>query len=123
MAINKPDVKDGIDVLSKVGGFEIGGLTGVVIGAAANGCAVVIDGLNTTASALIANAIHPMCKEYMFASHLSGEPAHIIALNLLNLKPCVDMKVRLGEAIGASVVMEMLGCGTKLLNKMSVDKE
>ena len=94
-----------------------------MIGAAANGCAVVIDGLNTTASALIANAIHPMCKEYMFASHLSGEPAHIIALNLLNLKPCVDMKVRLGEAIGASVVMEMLGCGTKLLNKMSVDIE
>ena len=123
LAINKPDVKDGIDVLSKVGGFEIGGLTGVVIGAAANGCAVVIDGLNTTASALIANAIHPMCKEYMFASHLSGEPAHIIALNLLNLKPCVDMKVRLGEAIGASVVMEMLDCGTKLLNRMSVDKE
>ena len=123
LAINKPDVQDGIDVLSKVGGFEIGGLTGVVIGAAANGCAVVIDGLNTTASALIANAMHPMCKEYMFASHLSGEPAHIIALNLLNLQPCVDMKVRLGEAIGASVVMEMLDCGTKLLKRMSVDKE
>lgn len=118
LEINNPDITDGVDVLAKVGGFEIGALAGVVLGAAINKCPVVIDGLNTTASALIANAINPLCKEYIFSSHLSGEPAHIKALDLLNLKPCVDMKVCLGEAIGASVVMELLTCGTKILQNL-----
>lgn len=118
LELNKPDARDGLDVLAKVGGFEIGALAGVVLGCAANRCAVVIDGLNTTAAALIANAIHPLSKEYMFASHLSGEPAHIIALRHLNLEACLDMGVRLGEAIGASVVVDMLEVSSKLLNNM-----
>ncbi|MDF2570790.1 MAG: cobT 2 [Sporomusa sp.] len=118
LAINKPDARDGLDVLAKVGGFEIGALAGVVLGCAANRCAVVIDGLNTTAAALIANAIHPLSKEYMFASHLSGEPAHIIALRQLNLEACLDMGVRLGEAIGASMVVDMLQVSIKLLNNV-----
>ena len=105
---NRPNPQDGLDVLSKIGGFEIGALAGVVLGAAANRCAVIIDGLNTTAAALIAHALQPICREYVFASHLSGEPGHIIALNRLGLKPCVDMGVRLGEAIGASLVIDML---------------
>lgn len=114
LAVNKPDAKDGLDVLAKVGGFEIGALAGVVLGCAANRSAVVIDGLNTTAAALIANAIHPVSKEYMFASHLSGEPAHIIALRYLTLEACLDMGVRLGEAIGASVAIDVLKAGIKL---------
>ncbi len=118
LAINQPDAGDGIDVLSKVGGFEIGALAGVVLGCAANHCAVVIDGLNTTAAALIANAIQPLSKEYMFASHLSGEPAHIIALGHLNLEACLDMGVRLGEAIGASVVIDMLTATVNMLNNL-----
>lgn len=119
LAVNRPNAEDGIDVLAKVGGFEIGALAGVVLGAAANRCGVVIDGLNTTAAALIANAIHPMSKEYIFASHLSGEPAHIIALRFLNLEACLDMGVRLGEAIGASMVMDMLAVSIKMLNHMA----
>lgn len=119
LAINQPNKEDGIDVLAKVGGFEIGALAGVVLGAAANRCAVVIDGLNTTAAALIAHSIHPLSREYMFASHLSGEPAHIIALNHLNLKACLDMGVRLGEAIGASVVVNMLSVSINMLNNMA----
>ena len=115
LEINRPDIKDGIDVLAKVGGFEIGALVGVILAAAANSCPVIIDGLNTTASALIAQAMHKNAKDYMFASHLSGEPAHIIALNKLGLQPCLDMKVRLGEAIGASIVMEMLTGITEVL--------
>lgn len=115
LEVNKPDAKDGLDVLAKVGGFEIGALAGVVLGCAANRCAVVIDGLNTTAAALIANAIHPESKEYIFASHLSGEPAHIIALRHLELEACVDMGIRLGEGIGASVVIDMLKAAIKLL--------
>jgi nicotinate-nucleotide--dimethylbenzimidazole phosphoribosyltransferase len=119
LEVNNPDAADGIDVLAKVGGFEIGALAGVVLGAAANKCAVIIDGLNTTAAALIANAIHPMSKDYMFASHLSGEPAHILALRFLNLEACVDMGVRLGEAIGASVVVDMLTISVKMVNNMA----
>lgn len=118
LALNKPNTQDGLDVLAKVGGFEIGALAGVVLGCAANRCAVVIDGLNTTAAALIANAINPLCKEYIFASHLSGEPAHIIALSHLHLEACLDMGVRLGEAIGASVAIDMLQAAIKLLNTL-----
>ena len=121
LEINQPNAEDGIDVLAKVGGFEIGALAGVILGCAANRCGVVIDGLNTTAAALIANAIHPMSKQYMFASHLSGEPAHIVALRFLKLEACLDMGVRLGEAIGASMVMDMLTVSTKMLKTMSTN--
>jgi len=116
--LNKPEREDGIDVLAKVGGFEIGALAGVVLGAAANRCAVVVDGLNTTAAAMIADAIHPLSRKYMLASHLSGEPAHIKALEYLELSPCLDMGVRLGEAIGASVVVEMLKMSVKAFGSM-----
>ncbi|MCE5284962.1 MAG: nicotinate-nucleotide--dimethylbenzimidazole phosphoribosyltransferase [Pelosinus sp.] len=114
---NTPDSKDGLDVLSKVGGFELGALAGIIIGAAKENCAVMLDGLNTTAAALIAYAICPKTKEYLFASHLSGEPAHKAALQILGLTPCVYMGIRLGEAIGASVVVDMLTASVKLLHK------
>jgi nicotinate-nucleotide--dimethylbenzimidazole phosphoribosyltransferase len=117
LAVNQPNPSDGIDVLAKVGGFELGALAGVVLGAAANRCAVVIDGLNTTAATLIAAAIQPVCKQYLFASHLSAEPAHRFALKLLDLKPCVDMGVRLGEAIGASIVVDMLAAIANAIEK------
>ncbi|HEY3424583.1 MAG TPA: nicotinate-nucleotide--dimethylbenzimidazole phosphoribosyltransferase [Negativicutes bacterium] len=123
LAVNKPDPQDGVDVLAKVGGFEIGALAGVVLGAAANRCMVVIDGLNTTAATLIAYAIAPMIKDYILPSHLSGEPAHIIALQLLGLEPFVDMGLRLGEAIGASLVMDMLDVSIKMLNNMATFEE
>jgi nicotinate-nucleotide--dimethylbenzimidazole phosphoribosyltransferase len=118
LAVNKPCATNGIDVLAKVGGFEIGALAGVILGAAANRCAVVVDGLNTTAAAMIADAVQPICRQYLFSSHLSGEPAHIYALGQLELEPCVDMGVRLGEAIGASVVVEMLKMSVKMVAAM-----
>lgn len=123
LTVNQPDAADGIDVLAKVGGFEIGALAGVILGSAAQRCAVVIDGLNTTAAALIANAIHPLSRDYILASHLSAEPAHTIALKLLNLEACVDMGIRLGEAIGASVVVDMLSISVKVLNNMATFAE
>ena len=118
LAVNNPNPQDGLDVLAKVGGFELGALAGVILGSAANRCAVVIDGLNTTAAALIANAIEPLSKEYMFASHLSGEPAHIIALRHLQLEACLELGVRLGEGIGASMVVDMLYIAIKMLNNL-----
>ena len=119
LTVNQPNVQDGIDVLAKIGGFETGALAGVILGAAANKCPVVIDGLNTTAAALIAHAIEPLSKHYIFPSHLSGEPAHVIALKWLGLQACIDMGIRLGEAIGASVVMEMLTISIKMYNEMA----
>ena len=119
IACNQPDRKDGIDVLAKVGGFEIGALAGVVLGAAANRCAIVVDGLNTTAAAMIAEAVAPLCRQVLFSSHLSGEPAHVHALGHLGLEPCVDMGVRLGEAIGASVVVEMLKMSVGMFAELS----
>ncbi len=113
--LNRPDAANGIDVLAKVGGFELGVLAGVVLGCAANSCAVILDGSNTTAAALIAYAIAPLSREYMFASHLSAEPAHLRSLRHLGLEACVRMGVGLGEAIGASVVMDLLKLGCSLL--------
>jgi nicotinate-nucleotide--dimethylbenzimidazole phosphoribosyltransferase len=76
LAVNRPDPADGLDVLAKIGGFEIGGLAGVILGAAAHRCLVVIDGLNASAAALIATTLSPDARQYIMASHLSAEPAH-----------------------------------------------
>lgn len=116
LAVNRPCGADGLDVLAKVGGFELGTLAGVVLGAAAHRCLVVIDGLNTTAGALVAQGLHPLSSRYLLASHLSGEPAHIIALRQLGLEACVDLGIRLGEAIGASLVVDMLQMGLAVLH-------
>jgi nicotinate-nucleotide--dimethylbenzimidazole phosphoribosyltransferase len=116
LTINQPNPQDGLDVLAKIGGFETGVLAGVILGAAAHRCMVVIDGLNTTAAALIAHSLNPMIVHYLVPSHLSGEPAHVIALKHLGLKACIDMGIRLGEAIGASLVVDMLGVSIKMLN-------
>lgn len=115
LTINQPNPQDGLDVLAKLGGFETGVLAGVILCAAANRCVVVIDGLNTTAAALIAHALNPMIASYLVPSHLSGEPAHRIALKLLGLEASIDMGIRLGEAIGASLVIDMLNASIKML--------
>lgn len=119
LAINQPDPKDGIDVLAKVGGFELGCLTGIILGAAAHRTLVVIDGFNAGAAALIANALNPLSKHYIMSSHLSAEPAHLKMLDLLNLEPYIDMGMRLGEASGASLGMTLLDAAIKILAEMS----
>lgn len=123
LAVNKPDIRDGIDVLAKVGGFEIGGLAGVILGAAANRCMVVIDGFNASAAGLIANALAPASKQYMLASHLSAEQAHTKMLELLGLEAYIDMGLRLGEATGASLAMDLLDVSIKMLNEMATFAE
>lgn len=122
LAVNRPDRRDGLDVLAKVGGFEIGTLAGVVLGAAAHRCMVMIDGLNTTAAALIAYAIHPLARHYLAPSHLSGEPAHRTALNYLGLAPMLDLGVKLGEAIGASFVVKKLDFAVQMLETIQTGR-
>lgn len=98
--LNAPDAKDGLDVLAKVGGTEIGGIAGLVLGAAAHKKPVVIDGLISTAGALIACTIAPATKDYIFAAHNSVEKGHRVMLAAMGLTPILDLSMRLGEGTG-----------------------
>lgn len=105
---NRPDPADGLDVLMKVGGFEIGCIAGIILGAAAHQAFVVVDGFNTGAAALIAQALAPLAPQYLMGSHLAAEPAHRAMLEKLGLTPYMDMKFRLGEATGSSIAVNLL---------------
>jgi nicotinate-nucleotide--dimethylbenzimidazole phosphoribosyltransferase len=115
LALHRPDPDDPIDVLAKVGGFEIGGLAGLVIGAAAAGIPVVCDGLIATAGALIACELAPAAKNYLFASHRSVEVGHAFMHERLGVEPLLDMRFRLGEGTGAAVAMELIDASTRVL--------
>jgi len=119
LKVNKPNPKDGIDILSKVGGFEVGGLAGVILAAAANRVPVVIDGFISGAAALIAYTLEEKVKDYMIAAHCSVERGHKIALEFLGLKPVLDLNLRLGEGTGAALAMNIVEAGTKILNEMA----
>ena len=123
LALNKPDPEDPLDVLSKVGGFEIGGLAGLVIGAAAHGIPVVCDGLISTAGAVIACKLAPPAQNYLFASHNSVEVGHRFMLNHLNLAPLLDLGFRLGEGTGAALAMELIDAATRVLCEIRTFEE
>ncbi len=115
IALHQPDKSDPIDVLAKVGGFEIGGLAGLVIGAAKHGIPVICDGLISTAGALIACGIAPGARDYLFASHRSVEVGHAFMHRHLKLEPLLDLRFRLGEGTGAALAMELLDASTRIL--------
>jgi nicotinate-nucleotide--dimethylbenzimidazole phosphoribosyltransferase len=119
IAINAPDAADAIDVLAKVGGFEIAFLTGVALGAAASGAICVLDGYPTTAAALVAAAIAPASVDYMLASHQSAEPGHRVALEHLGLRPLLDLQMRLGEGSGAAIAMTLLDAALRVPREMA----
>ena len=119
LELNKPDSKDPIDVLSKVGGFEIGGLAGVMLGAAAHRIPVVIDGFISGAAALIATELAPLLKNYLIAAHLSAESGHKRLLEYLGLVPLLNLGMRLGEGTGAVLGMAIVEAGVKTLNEMA----
>lgn len=123
LLLHKPDPKDAIDVLSKVGGFEIGGLAGLVIGAAAAGIPVICDGLISTAGALIACELVPSAKAYLFASHRSVEIGHAFMHERLGLTPLLDINFRLGEGTGAALVMELFDAATRVLSDIKTFEE
>jgi nicotinate-nucleotide--dimethylbenzimidazole phosphoribosyltransferase len=116
---NKPDKKDAIDVLSKIGGFEIGGLAGVILGGAMRKVPVVVDGFISTAAALIAVSIEPKAGEYIIASHNSVENGHKYALEYLKLKPILNLELHLGEGTGAALAMSIIDGAVKILNEMA----
>ncbi len=95
--LHQPDRTDGIDVLAKVGGFDLGGMTGVFLGGAAKKIPVIIDGFISAAAALLAATICPEARSYMLASHLSKEPAMQMILEALGKKPLLTCEMCLGE--------------------------
>jgi nicotinate-nucleotide--dimethylbenzimidazole phosphoribosyltransferase len=115
LRLHRPDPQDALDVLAKVGGFEIGGLAGLVIGAAKHGIPVVCDGLISTAGALIGCELAPAAKQYLFASHRSVEAGHRYMHQRLGLEPLLDLQFRLGEGTGAALAMELLDAATRIL--------
>lgn len=119
ISVNAPDPSDAIDVLSKVGGFEIGGIAGCILAAAAFRIPMIIDGFISTAAGLIATEIAPAAKEYIIASHNSQEIGHRLMLEKMGLKPLLDLNLRLGEGTGAALAMNIVEAGTKILAEMA----
>jgi len=123
ISLHNPDSSNGLDILAKVGGFEIGGIAGVILGAAANKTPVVIDGYISGAAALIASLIAPDCREYLIASHLSVERGHKAVLEYLSLKPILDLDLRLGEGTGAALAITIAEAACKILSEMATFEE
>lgn len=119
IAINRPDPQDPLDVLAKLGGLEIAGIAGLVLGAAASNLPVVVDGFISTAGALIACEMNPVASEYIFAAHKSVETGHGFMLERLATKPLLDLGLRLGEGTGAALAMLLIEAGVKILNEMA----
>ena len=121
--LNKPNLEDAIDILSKVGGFEIGGMAGVILGCSANRIPVVLDGFISYAAALLAYKINPKTREYMIASHSSAEPGTQRALNILNLEPVLNMGMRLGEGSGAALAFNIIEAANYTYENMATFDE
>ncbi|MFA5089452.1 MAG: nicotinate-nucleotide--dimethylbenzimidazole phosphoribosyltransferase [Candidatus Omnitrophota bacterium] len=123
ISLNKPDPQDPVDVLSKVGGFEIGGLAGVILAAACRKVPIVIDGFISGAAALLAFRIEPKVKEYMIAGHKSVEGGHQVILEHIGLKPLLELEFRLGEGTGAALGIGMAEAAVKILTQMATFKK
>jgi len=121
LTLHKPDPADAIDVLSKVGGFDLAALCGAFLGGAVFHVPVIIDGLISAAAALAAATICPICRDYMLASHLSGEPAGWPVLNALGVKPILQAGMRLGEGTGAVAIMPILDMAMTVYNGDTFD--
>lgn len=119
LQINQPIPTDGLDLLSKVGGFEIGGLAGAILGAAAHSRPVVIDGFISTAAAIIAMTLAPQVKDYLIAAHASQELGHHLMTEWLGLTPLLDLQMRLGEGTGAVLAISLVEAACKILNEMA----
>lgn len=122
LSLHNPDPLDPLDVLSKVGGFEIGGLAGIILAASAGRVPVVIDGFISGAAALIAYQIEPKVKDYMISAHCSVERGHKIILDYIGLRPLLDLDLRLGEGTGGALGIGLADAAVKILTQMATFK-
>ena len=123
LSVNRPDPSDPIGVLAAVGGAEIGGIAGFILGAASRRVPVVVDGLISTAGAIIAYGINRSAAGYMFAAHNSVEQGHGIMLETMGLEPILDLGLRLGEGTGAALAMMLIEAGCKIYREMATFDE
>lgn len=119
LAVNRPSADDPLDTLAKVGGFDIAGLVGVIIGAARRRIPVVIDGFISSAAALVASQLSPVCRDYMIPSHLSQEQGHNAMLERAALRPMLQMDMRLGEGTGAVLCFHLLEAAVRIIAEMA----
>ncbi len=119
LAVNRPDPADAVDTLAKLGGFEIAGLAGVLLGAAVRRIPVLLDGFITGAAALIAARLCPAVRGYLIASHRSVEPGHQAILRELELRPLLDLEMRLGEGTGAVLAMHLVEASLRIAREMA----
>ena len=123
LSVNAPEPSDGLDVLAKVGGFEIGGIAGLILGAAAHRKPIVIDGFISTAGALIARTLAPEAAEYMIAAHRSVEQGHKVMHAHLGKEPLLDLDMRLGEGTGAALAMNLVDAAVRILTEVATFDE
>lgn len=121
--VNQPDPRDPVDVLAKVGGYEIAGLAGAVLGASVARVPVVCDGFIATAGALIACRLVPQARDYLFVSHRSQEIGHSTMIDLLGLAPLLDLSMRLGEGTGAALAMSLVEASARVLRDIKTFAE
>jgi nicotinate-nucleotide--dimethylbenzimidazole phosphoribosyltransferase len=119
LVVNHPIASAPRDMLSKVGGFEIAGLAGLILGAAAHRIAVVVDGFISTAAAAVARALQPKVSDFLFAAHRSSEPGHQALLEFIGQEPLLDLGMRLGEGTGAALAMTLIGAAVRIYNEMA----
>jgi len=119
LALHRPDRSDALDALAKVGGFEIAGLAGVVLGAAARRVPVVADGFISSTGALAAVRLAPAAAGYLVASHRSVEPGHRKVLEAIGVLPLLDLDLRLGEGTGAALAMTLVEASLRILHEMA----
>jgi len=119
LAVNRPNPLDPLDVLAKVGGFEIGAIAGIILGAAAQRIPAAIDGFISTAGALLAVGLAPLVRDYIIATHTSAEAGHRIMLDHLGLAACLDVDFRLGEGTGAVLALGLVEAACKILDEMA----
>ena len=123
LTTNSPNPADPIDVLAKVGGFELGAIAGIILGAAASHSLTILDGFNSSAAALIAARLNPLVKDYLLPSHLSGEQGHPLILKELGFTPFMKLDIRLGEAIGSALMADVLDMSIKAFQSMTAPDE
>jgi nicotinate-nucleotide--dimethylbenzimidazole phosphoribosyltransferase len=123
LQFHRPNPDDALDLLSKVGGLEIGAIAGIILAGAAARVPVVIDGIISTAGAAIAAVLCPACRPYLIAGHRSVEPGHAVLLAYLDLNPLIDLDLRLGEGTGATLALPILDAAVATLNDMATFAE
>ncbi len=123
ISLNRPNPDDPLDVLAKVGGFEIGGIAGLILGSASMRRPCLVDGFISTAGALIASRLQPYASDYMIAAHISMEQGHRIALKCLGKSPLLNLDMRLGEGTGAALAMNLVEAAARVLTEIATFEE